>query len=164
MNIDNGFLVAEADFGRLPDEFLPKRAGPCRGRIDLKLERPLKANFIEDIAEQARKTRGRNENLHRVNAALLDSRYWAGCVLNIEDFNPVNLAGESAADKFFYQQMHTGCIRFFKTGDIVNQLRARVISADSHRPMKTKTLILRLKLPANIGAIFRYRHLRFLSQ
>ncbi len=79
VDIDNGFFIAEADFGRPPDKLLPKRPGPCRGRIDLKLKRPLKTNRIEKIAKQARKTRWRDENLHRINAALLKARYlWHG--------------------------------------------------------------------------------------
>ena len=69
VNIDDGFFIAEADFGGPANELLPKGACPCGCGIDLKLKRPLKTDGIKKISEQAGKTRWRNENLHRVNAA-----------------------------------------------------------------------------------------------
>ena len=160
VNISDGSFIAESNLCTAADKFLPERSGLRCGWIDLKLERALEANPIQDITKQAGETGGWNENLHRIGLAGLEARYRA---IYAGNFYKVHLPCEATSDELVNNQMYLRLLCPGETADLVSKLGARIVASDAHRTMQLSRAKFSFKLLTYINVVI-YCHCCFLTR
>ncbi len=132
-DVDDGPLRAEPGPGAPPDELLPQGSRPCGVRIDLGRERPLEADPVEGVADEAAEAGDGDEDLEGVGAPGFEplDRPLGGD--DVEDLDPIDLAGEAAADVAFDLELDPARPVRPDAADVVFEDLAGLVPPDAHR-------------------------------